>query len=393
MGDNTGGDQVSASAAKPKPIASPTSKAIATKTSHQLRIERLFEHAHVLAAGGRPGKFHDPALSSTDIANALTTWTITTKGYIQRVAVARLIEGRSMKDIAGAENIDIIVARQRFAKAMTSFESIVAKAEGPEQTQDERSFVPMMRRVTADRDAPAYMMRKAAAEIERLLLPEMRDAIAEIEFSYRYLSGEVSPTANLRAYGIVTGQSNPERAEERAIRLVPLYNQWATGLLRSSPEAMAVCKAVIIDGCSLRQAAQRAMLFSVKAASKLLLSGLNDYCIRAGRGDVLGAYKQHDPGFAYVMASSPTGPFKVGYSRKPKARMAQLQVGHPELLTLMFLLKTGPLAGKEAENEIHSYLREHRVRGDWYDAGLDTIIDALRIIHPKAVDNNFVDVG
>ena len=348
-------------------------------------MERLFEHAHVLASGARPGKFHDPSLSSTDIANALTTWSLVTKGYIQRVAVARLIEDKPWRDIAAAESITVDEARQRFSKAMTTFESIIAKLEGPEKTQDENSLVPVLRRVTADRSAQAYMMRKADAEIERILLPEMHDAVAEIEFSWRYASGEVAPTANLKAYGIVSGSANPERAEERAMRLTPIYSQWANALLRTSPEAWIVCRAVVIDGLSLRQAAAKANLFTKKAAAKLLLAGLNDYLIRAGRGDVLGAYKTHDPGYAYIIGASIDGPFKVGYSTSPKKRMEQLQVGCPQQLTLMFLLKTGIAANKDIENEIHAYLAEHRVRSDWYNVGLDTIIDALRVIHPKAV--------
>ena len=392
MGDSTDGGIAPATAAKPNRTATPKPNPSApAKTIHQLRIERLFEHAHVLASGAHPGRFHDPSLSGTDIANALTTWSLITKGYIRRVAIARLIEGRAWKDIAAAEGIEIDIARQRFTKAMTTFESIISKLEGPEKTQDENSLVPVLRRVTADRSAQAYMMRKADAEIERVLLPEMHDAVAEIEFSWRYLSGEVAPTANLKAYGIVSGTANPERAEERAMRLTPIYSQWANALLRTSPEAWIVCRAVIIDGLSLRQAAGKANLFTKKAAAKLLLSGLNDYLIRAGRGDVLGAYKTHDPGYAYVIGASIDGPFKVGYSTKPKARLVHLQVGCPQQLTLMFLLKTGIAASKDIENEIHACLRENQVRGDWYNAKLETIIDSLRVIHPKAVDKT-VDV-
>ena len=385
MGENTGGGQATATAAKPKRAATPKTPA---KTPHQLRIERLFDWAMAASIAGHAPALRDPTLSAIDVSRAFTTWKLTVPGYIQRIAAARLVAGTPMKDIAAAETITVDEARQRFAKAMTSFESIIAKMEGPEPTPDEKSYVPVMRRVTGDRVGAAYMMRKANAEIERVLKPEMQDACNEIEFAFRYLAGELSATTNLRAYGILPGKGSREHLEDKAMQLVPRYSQWQKALERSSPEALTVCRAVVLDGLGLRQAAVRARLADHRAAQRLLLSGLNEYCIRAGWGDVLGAYVHHDPGYAYVIGASAAGPFKVGYSSKPKARMAQLQDGHAAQLTLMFVLKTGILASKAVEDEIRVYLKDNRVRADWYNAPLEYVVDALRIIHPKGREIN-----
>src|ERR1700742_157111 len=76
------------------------------KSPHQLRIETLF-HWACLQASGASGPFRDPTLSRHDVIAAFTSWKITVPEHLQRAAVSRLIEGKTLKSVAEAEGIEV----------------------------------------------------------------------------------------------------------------------------------------------------------------------------------------------------------------------------------------------------------------------------------------------
>jgi len=58
-------------------------------------------------------------------------------------------------------------------------------------------------------------------------------------------------------------------------------------------------------------------------------------------------------------------PYKIGFSRKPKNRLADLQLAHYEPLVFKFLSK--PLWDvKTTEDQLHHRLNSRRIRGEWF---------------------------
>lgn len=65
----------------------------------------------------------------------------------------------------------------------------------------------------------------------------------------------------------------------------------------------------------------------------------------------------------YFIRAGDDGPIKIGVGGDPVTRMANLQIGHHEPLTLL-----ATLAGDaETEAEVHEAFARHRLRGEWFE--------------------------
>lgn len=77
-------------------------------------------------------------------------------------------------------------------------------------------------------------------------------------------------------------------------------------------------------------------------------------------------------GFIYFVTclSSEHYPIKIGWSATPlEARMAQLQCGNPNLLTVIATL----VGSQEDERKLHFYFAHLHVRGEWFLRGADLL--------------------
>lgn len=85
-----------------------------------------------------------------------------------------------------------------------------------------------------------------------------------------------------------------------------------------------------------------------------------------------------DPEFVsiYVIGAE-DGPMKVGLSRKPLTRLAQLRVHCPDELLLHYDLKVPALDASTVEKYAHALLWQKRVRGEWFDVPTSAAIKAV----------------
>ena len=141
---------------------------------------------------------------------------------------------------------------------------------------DDKRLVPVYRKHINDTTRIAYFQRKKDNTIERLIPPSLEACTLEIEFCHRYITGGISPTANLRMYGLESaGKGDSEKAEERAVRLLPIYDEWKKDLLRTTPVALSAVVAAVLEGVSLNQIKVRNSLSSIAVAGNAVLLGLN----------------------------------------------------------------------------------------------------------------------
>ena len=68
-------------------------------------------------------------------------------------------------------------------------------------------------------------------------------------------------------------------------------------------------------------------------------------------------------GYAYVIRAGDTGPIKVGKAIDPEQRLRELQTGSWLELNLLHVLP----GYSQTEAELHSKLRDSRLRGEWFD--------------------------
>tara|TARA_R110001632_G_scaffold205482_1_gene329209 strand:+ start:1469 stop:1765 length:297 start_codon:yes stop_codon:yes gene_type:complete len=67
--------------------------------------------------------------------------------------------------------------------------------------------------------------------------------------------------------------------------------------------------------------------------------------------------------------SKKRNPVKIGVAKNPKRRMAVLQTGNPEELTLLVVIKCDNRAEAFAiENHLHASLAKRNIRGEWFYA-------------------------
>lgn len=81
-------------------------------------------------------------------------------------------------------------------------------------------------------------------------------------------------------------------------------------------------------------------------------------------------------GFVYVVGAKGSSLVKVGFSKDPESRLAELQIGSPLKLYIEGVWR----GSKTDECEIHVLLKDSRSHGEWFDAGLRQV---SRIITDK----------
>lgn len=72
------------------------------------------------------------------------------------------------------------------------------------------------------------------------------------------------------------------------------------------------------------------------------------------------------------------GPFKIGYSANPTARLSSLQTGRTDTLVLHYSEETETDKAKVIEKLIHRTLGYKRIRGEWFDVTLEEAIGEVR---------------
>lgn len=77
----------------------------------------------------------------------------------------------------------------------------------------------------------------------------------------------------------------------------------------------------------------------------------------------------------YVIQAKPSGFVKVGYSANTQKRLAELQVGCPETLTILFVIP----ARRAEEKRIHGEIDVYRIRGEWFTS--EALSDLERYKH------------
>lgn len=79
-------------------------------------------------------------------------------------------------------------------------------------------------------------------------------------------------------------------------------------------------------------------------------------------------------GFIYFIRSGDNGPVKIGWTKSSvAARLAELQCGNPEVLSICLVIKNKSLSD---ERELHLRFAEQRIRGEWFSA---SVLDALEV--------------
>lgn len=67
----------------------------------------------------------------------------------------------------------------------------------------------------------------------------------------------------------------------------------------------------------------------------------------------------------YFIQRGGDGPIKIGFSKNPTARLAQLQASVPEPLRLL-AVEYDLWGGKSLEQRLHKRFKEHRLSGEWF---------------------------
>jgi hypothetical protein len=66
--------------------------------------------------------------------------------------------------------------------------------------------------------------------------------------------------------------------------------------------------------------------------------------------------------FIYAISNSTNNTIKIGYSKNPKKRLAELQVATADPLVLLFSF----VGDFQLEQQIHRQLEDYRVSGEWF---------------------------
>jgi hypothetical protein len=110
-------------------------------------------------------------------------------------------------------------------------------------------------------------------------------------------------------------------------------------------------------------------------------------------------YLSEDVCAVYVIAVNPrNGPVKVGIARNPWQRLAQLQTGQPQALSITSLLSLpGRAFAIDIERAFHAVKKARRLRGEWFDFSPDeahavlylafgTYLDSLKGMSQAEID-------
>jgi hypothetical protein len=78
----------------------------------------------------------------------------------------------------------------------------------------------------------------------------------------------------------------------------------------------------------------------------------------------------------YFIQDVETKEVKIGLSANPKARLRQIQTGHPHQLVLVRVVQGGMIGD---ERHLHRMLRHLHIRGEWFrgDMCIDSVIEEM----------------
>lgn len=80
--------------------------------------------------------------------------------------------------------------------------------------------------------------------------------------------------------------------------------------------------------------------------------------------DLADVHENHHGWIYFMGLPGPTGPVKIGWSKKLKQRLRDVQVGHPEPLGILFAFR----GTASEENMLHRFFARDRIRkdGEWF---------------------------
>lgn len=73
--------------------------------------------------------------------------------------------------------------------------------------------------------------------------------------------------------------------------------------------------------------------------------------------------------FVYLIKSSETGYYKIGYSANPNQRLKQLQTGCPDKLDIIHTFES--VRAKKLELALHNSFSYARKHNEWFDLSLE----------------------
>jgi hypothetical protein len=86
-----------------------------------------------------------------------------------------------------------------------------------------------------------------------------------------------------------------------------------------------------------------------------------------------------DNTYLYVIASSPEGPCKIGFSANPEKRVRQLQTGHAYLLNLHYSQVVPNNEARKIERLVHQTIGYRRSKGEWFDISVSDAIAEVQV--------------
>ncbi len=80
-----------------------------------------------------------------------------------------------------------------------------------------------------------------------------------------------------------------------------------------------------------------------------------------------------DSGFVYCIGRDVAGAVKIGWSRDPEQRLAQLQTASPDTLRILAILP----GSKNVEHGLHEVFGDCAIRGEWFDSSGGTVAETF----------------
>ncbi len=93
----------------------------------------------------------------------------------------------------------------------------------------------------------------------------------------------------------------------------------------------------------------------------------------------------------YVYVACATDYHKIGVSCMPDARIYEMQIGNPELMSLVLSFEIEDAF--HFERRLHDRLAEYHVRGEWFRVGLNVIEDAIADLHKESSETPDYKLG
>ena len=242
------------------------------------------------------------------------------------------------------------------------------------------------RELTQERDIVSFFMRKGQAEISEKLPNEFRDCINEIEFCFRCNAGGNSYVSNLRAYGYVTSGLTIDDNLDRVAKLMPVYKNWRSIIEGKNKDAWAVAYGIIMEAKTLRAISFELGYTNTKLVGQLFMKCLNEYSVLRGFGDLLGQYKDFKDYYNLYVIGGGDIPYKIGYSKNPRNRLKELQISNPVELSIHFEYRGLSTDITSLETGLHKHFSPLKVRGEWFNAPVNDIIDVAKIMYPKGTE-------